>query len=57
MIHSFALKSILGINAFNKTYVFPALVEKHLKTPLRYVEKSRQLLVFYTGQKLVSSTE
>ena len=46
MIHSFALKSILGINAFNKTYVFPAIVEKHFKTPLRYVESHANFSFF-----------
>ena len=44
--HPFALKSILGINAFNKTYVFHALVEKHLKTPLRYVESHANFSFF-----------
>ena len=46
MIHPFALKSILGINAFNKTYVFPAIVEKHFKTPLRYVESHANFSFF-----------
>lgn len=31
---------------FNKTYVFPALVEKHLKTPLRYVESHANFSFF-----------
>lgn len=45
--HPFALKSILGINAFNKTYVFPAIVEKHFKTPLRYVESHANFSFLY----------